>query len=42
MKKWLYLTLLALALLTLALGGWIAQGIASVTRPAGRLAPRAA
>ena len=42
MKKYLYFTLLGLALLTLALGGWVAKGIASVTRPAGRLAPRPA
>ena len=42
MKKWLSLSLLGLALLTLAVGGWVAKGIASVTRPSGRLAPRAA
>jgi hypothetical protein len=42
MKKWTYLGILALALLTLAVGGWIAKGIASVTRPSGRLAPRPA
>lgn len=42
MTKWLYLALLALALLTLAVGGWIVAGLAAVTRPAGRLAPRAA
>jgi hypothetical protein len=41
-KKWLYLTVLALALLTLAVGGWVAKGIKSATKPAGRLAPRAA
>lgn len=27
MKKWMYLTVLALALLTLALGGWIVKGL---------------
>jgi hypothetical protein len=27
MKKWAYLTILALALLTLALGGWIVKGL---------------
>ena len=42
MRKWLYLTLLALALLTLAVGGWIAKGLSSLTRPTARLAPRAA
>jgi hypothetical protein len=26
-RKWAYLTILALALLTLALGGWIAKGL---------------
>jgi hypothetical protein len=39
-KKWLYLTVLALALLTLAVGGWVVKGIKSATNPAGRLAPR--
>lgn len=41
MKKWTYLTILALVLLTLAVGGWIAQGIKSVARP-GTLSPRPA
>jgi hypothetical protein len=41
-KKWTYLTLLALALLTLAVGGWVAKGLVSLTRPSGRLAPRPA
>ena len=27
MKKWIFLTVLALALLTLALGGWIMKGL---------------
>ena len=27
MKKWVFLTILAVALLTLALGGWIAKGL---------------
>ena len=27
MKKWIFLTVLALALLTLALGGWIVKGL---------------
>jgi hypothetical protein len=40
MKKWLSLTLLALALLTLAVGGWIVQGVRYATRPTGRLAPQ--
>lgn len=42
MKKWAYLTILALALLTLAVGGWVAKGLKSVTRPTGRLVPRTA
>lgn len=42
MKKWLYLTALALALLTLAVGGWVVMGIKSATKPAGRLAARPA
>ena len=42
MQKWLYLTVLALALLTLAVGGWVVKGITSATKPAGRLAPRPA
>jgi hypothetical protein len=27
MKRWLYLTILALGLLVLALGGWVVQGV---------------
>ena len=42
MQKWLYLTVLVLALLTLAVGGWVVKGITSATKPAGRLAPRPA
>ena len=42
MKKWIYLSILALALLTLAVGGWVAKGISSVVRPSGRLTPRPA
>jgi hypothetical protein len=42
MPKWFYLTILAVALLTLAVGGWIVKGIKSATKPAGRLAPRPA
>jgi hypothetical protein len=39
MKKWLYLTVLALVLLALAVGGWVVKGIRSATKPPGRLAP---
>jgi hypothetical protein len=44
MPKWFYFTILALALLTLAVGGWVVKGIKSATKPkpAGRLAPRPA
>jgi hypothetical protein len=42
MPKWFYLTIVAVALLTLAVGGWIVKGIKSATKPAGRLAPRPA
>ena len=42
MPKWFYLTVLAIALLTLAVGGWVVQGIKSATKPSGRLAPRPA
>ncbi len=35
MKKWIYLSLLALALLTLAVGGWVFRAATSVTRPSG-------
>ena len=42
MPKWIYFTILALALLTLAVGGWAVKGIKSATKPAGRLAPRPA
>ena len=35
MKKWIYLSLLALALLTLAVGGWVFKAAKSATRPAG-------
>jgi len=42
MQKWTYLSILTVALLTLAVGGWIVKGIASVTRPSGRLVPRPA
>ena len=41
MKKWIYLSLLALALLTLAVGGWVFRAAKSVARPA-RLAPQPA
>lgn len=40
MKKWLYLTMLAVVLLTLAVGGWVVKWIRSVVNPTGRLAPR--
>lgn len=33
MRKWLYLTILALALLALALGGWAAGAVKAVARP---------
>jgi hypothetical protein len=43
MKRWLYITLLAFGLLTLALGGWAAQGLrwalTAPRRQRGRLAP---
>ncbi len=42
MKKWIYLTILGVALLVLAVGGWIVGGFKSVTKPSGRLAPRTA
>jgi hypothetical protein len=42
MQKWLYLTVFAFALLTLAVGGWVVKGIKSVTKPTGRLRPRPA
>jgi len=42
MPKWTYLTVLAVALLTLAVAGWVVKGIKSATKPAGRLAPRPA
>ena len=42
MKKFLYLSVLAIALLTLAVGGWVVGGIKSLSRPSGRLAPRTA
>jgi hypothetical protein len=38
-KKWIYLTILGVALLVLAVGGWIVGGFKSVTKPSGRLAP---
>jgi hypothetical protein len=41
-NKWLYLTVLALALLTLAVGGWVVEGIKSAMKPAGRLVARPA
>jgi hypothetical protein len=41
-KKWIYLTILGVALLVLAVGGWIVGGFKSVTKPSGRLAPRTA
>ena len=41
-KKWLYLFVLALALLTLAVGGWVVKGIKSAAKPTERLAPRPA
>ena len=42
MPKWFYFTILAIALLTLAVAGWAVKGIKSATKPAGRLAPRPA
>jgi hypothetical protein len=43
MKRWIYLSLLALGLLVLAVGGWAVQGVRwSLTAPRrqrGRLAP---
>ena len=42
MPKWFCFTILAIALLTLAVGGWVVEGIKSATTPAGRLAPRPA
>jgi hypothetical protein len=39
MPKWFYYTILAIALLALAVGGWVVKGIKSA-KPAGRLAPR--
>ena len=42
MKKWLYLIVLGVALLALALGGWIVEGLRSVAKPSRRLAPAAA
>ena len=42
MPKWFYFTVLAIALLTLAVGGWVVKGLNSATKPAGRLAPRPA
>jgi hypothetical protein len=43
MKRWIYLSLLALSLLLLAVGGWAVQGVRwSLTAPRrqrGRLAP---
>jgi hypothetical protein len=39
MPKWFYFTILAIALLTLAVGGWVVKGFKSATKPAGRLAP---
>jgi len=42
MPKWFYFTVLAIALLTLAVGGWVVKGVKSATKPAGRLALRPA
>ena len=42
MKKWIYLTVLGVVLLTLAVAGWVVKGIKSATNPAGRLAARPA
>jgi hypothetical protein len=39
-KKWLYLTFLAVVLLTLAVGGWVVKGIKTAMQPAGLLYPR--
>jgi hypothetical protein len=39
-KKWLQLTILAVVLLTLAVGGWVVKGIKTAMRPAGLLYPR--
>ncbi len=33
MRMWIYLTVLALALVTLALGGWAVKGVKAVRRP---------
>jgi hypothetical protein len=41
-KNWIYLTILGVALLLLAIGGWIVGGFKSVKKPSGRLAPRTA
>ena len=42
MKKWLYLLVLGVALLLLAVGGWVVEGFRSVAKPSRRLAPAAA
>lgn len=42
MKKWLYLIVLGVALLLLAVGGWIVEGFRSMAKPSRRLAPATA
>jgi hypothetical protein len=42
MTKWLYLIILGVALLALAVGGWIVDGLRSMARPSGRPAPATA
>ena len=42
MKKWLYLIILGVALLVLAVGGWVVEGLRSVAKPSRRLAPATA
>jgi hypothetical protein len=42
MKKWLYLIVLGVALLLLAVGGWVVDGLRSAAKPSRRLAPAAA
>ena len=36
MKKWIYISILVVAAVTLAVGGWIVQGTRSALRPATR------
>lgn len=41
MKRWIYLSILVAAALTLAVGGWIVQALRAPFRPARRPALRA-